>query len=92
MTPEEVEALVRRVASETLEAFKQEISFDDDGKPGEAGAFVDKRGAAKLLKCSVGTIDGFARSGRLKRHKVGAKAVRFQRSEVLALISRKRGN
>jgi len=90
MTAEEVESLVRRVASETLAVFKEEISFDGNNQPGEAaGEFVDKKGAAKILGCSVSSIEVFARSGKLKKHLVGAKAVRFLRSEVLGLISRK---
>jgi len=89
MTAEEVETLIQKVSAATLAAFKEEISFDSNNQPGEAGEFVNKKEAAKILGCSVSSIEVFARSGKLKKHLVGAKAVRFLRSEVLGLISRK---
>ncbi len=59
-----------------------------DEPPGQAGeAFVNKRQAARLLSCSVSTIDNHARAGSLTRHYVG-KAVRFDRQQVLALAKR----
>ena len=90
MTAEEVESLVRRVASETLAVFREEIALDEDGKPRDSGGeFVDKRGAAKLLKCSTGKVDMLAREGRLKKSFVG-RSVRFLRSDVLAIFDRKK--
>jgi excisionase family DNA binding protein len=57
--------------------------------PGEAGsAFVSKRQAAALLDCSISTIGNYARAGKLKRHYIGGKSVRFDRAEVLALAER----
>jgi hypothetical protein len=54
--------------------------------PGEAEqAFVSKKQAARLLACSPSTIDNHARSGKLTRHYVGKKSVRFERVQVLAL-------
>lgn len=92
MTADEIETLVKRVASETLAAFKEEISFDADGKPGEAGGeFVNVPQAAKILKCSNGTVHNLAREGRLKKHFVG-RSVRFSRADVLAIFSKKRNN
>lgn len=52
--------------------------------PGEAGQFISKRAAARLLDCCVSTIDNHARAGRLKRHYIG-RAVRFERVQVLGL-------
>jgi excisionase family DNA binding protein len=89
MTAEEVESLVRRVASETLAVFREEIALED-GKPRDAGGeFVDKRGAAKILKCSTGKVDMLAREGRLKKSFVG-RSVRFLRADVLAIFDRKK--
>lgn len=57
-----------------------------DDAPGEASpTYVDKRAAARLLDCSVSSIDNFRRSGKLKAHRIGRKAVRFLRADVLAL-------
>ena len=89
MDETEVEELIRKVSAATLAAFREEINLDENNQPREAGQFVDKKGAAKILGCSVSSIEQFARLGKLKKHLVGAKAVRFQRSEVLGLISRK---
>lgn len=59
-----------------------------DDTPGPAGqTFVNKKEAARLLSCSTGTVDNMARAGRLKRHYVGKKAVRFLRGDVLAIAS-----
>ena len=58
-----------------------------DDEPGEAGpTYVDKRAAARLLDCSVSSIDNFRRAGKLKAHKIGRKAVRFLRADVLAIM------
>ena len=90
MTEDEIEILIKRVASETLEAFKEQISFDSDGNPGDSlSEFVDVRGAAKILKCSGGTIHNLAKHGRLKKHYVG-KSVRFLRADVMGIFGRKR--
>jgi excisionase family DNA binding protein len=90
MDEAEIEALIQKVSAATLKAFREEIALDEDGKPRDSGGeFVDKRGAAKILKCSTGTVDGFARSGRLKKSFVG-RSVRFLRSDVLAILDRKK--
>jgi len=57
-----------------------------DTIPDEAAPpFVSKKEAARLLSCSPSSIDNFGRSGKLTRHYVGGKSVRFERSQVLAL-------
>jgi excisionase family DNA binding protein len=56
--------------------------------PNEAGpVYVSKREAARLIGISVSSIDNARRDGRLKAYKIGAKAVRFDRNEVLALAN-----
>ena len=58
-------------------------------KPTEAGqAFLSKKQAARLLSCSPSTIDNHARAGRLTRHYVGGKSVRFDRQQVLSLAQK----
>ena len=90
MDESEIEALMRKVSAATLAAFRQEISLDEDGKPRDSGGeYVDKRAAAKLLKCSTGKVDMLAREGRLKKSFVG-RSVRFLRSDVLAIFDRKK--
>lgn len=51
-------------------------------------AFVSKKQAARLLACSPSTIDNHARSGKLTRHYIGKKSVRFERVQVLALAQK----
>lgn len=45
---------------------------------------ISKTAAAKLLGCSTGTIDNYARSGDLKRFYVG-RSVRFYRDQVISM-------
>ena len=89
MDEAEIEALIRKVSAATLAAFKEEIALEDGRTRDAGGEYLDKRGAAKILKCSTGTVDGFARSGRLKKSFVG-RSVRFLRSDVLAILDRKK--
>lgn len=47
--------------------------------------YLTKKEAAKLLSCSVSTIDNYRRAGTLKRYNFGSSA-RFKRSELLQMI------
>lgn len=60
---------------------------DLDNEPGEASpAYISKKAAARLLGCSVSSIDNWRRAGHLPVHKLpGQKAVRFLKSDVLSL-------
>jgi len=53
---------------------------------GANSPYVTKKEAARILGCSQGTIDNFARAGRLKRHYLGKKNVLFEREQVLEII------
>jgi len=77
--------------SETFELLKriehllQKQPIDQENIPGQASPpYVSKREAARMLSCSQGTIDNFARAGKLKRSYLG-KSVRFERAQVLGL-------
>ena len=90
MDETEIETLIQKVSAATLAAFREEISLDEDGKPRDAGGeFLDVRGAAKLLRVSVGTVHNLAKNGRLKKSFVG-RQVRFLRADVLAIFDRKK--
>lgn len=51
----------------------------------EPDPYLNKKEAAKLLRCSVSTVDNYRRAGTLKRYNIGS-SVRFKRSELLEMI------
>ncbi len=51
----------------------------------EPDPYLNKKEAAKLLRCSVSTIDNYRRAGALKRYNFGS-SVRFKRLELLEMI------
>jgi len=86
----EIERLIQKVSASTLQAFKEQISFDADGKPGDAGSeFLTVQQTMKMLKVSMATVHNLAREGRLKKHHVGRQC-RFLRADVLAIFDRKK--
>ncbi len=89
LTKQDLEALVIDCVQACLKRhYATQHTTQRDEPPGQAGeAYVNKRQAARLLSCSVSTIDNFARAKQLTRHYIG-KAVRFDRQEVLSLARR----
>ena len=81
MDETEVENLVRRTAAATVEAMQKSATA---AAVGGNSPFLTKKEAADLLSCCTGTIDSWARAGRLNRHYFG-KNVRFERAQLLAL-------
>lgn len=89
LTVEDLRALFR----EELERHQQQRAARQDNEPGPAApTYVSKKEAARLLSCSPGTIDNMARAGRLARHYIGRKAVRFERQQVLEVLNQKNAN
>lgn len=89
LTKQDLEALVIDCVQVCLKRHTAQTPARRDDTPGEAGqAFVSKKQAARLLSCSPSTIDNHARAGRLTRHYVGGKSVRFDRLQVLALAQK----
>lgn len=80
MTEQELKILVRQSVSEGVEAA---LSRSQKNEP--EGNLLKKKDAARLLSCSTSTIDNLARAGKLTRHYVGKKAVRFDREQVLSM-------
>lgn len=83
----------RKIIQQELEQFHKSHAAQTpacrNDTPAEAGqAFVSKKQAARLLSCSPSTIDNHARAGRLARHYVGGKSVRFDRQQVLSLAQK----
>lgn len=80
MAETDLKNLLRQSVTEGVEAALARAKNAEAETP-----FVNKRQAARLLSCSPSTIDNLARAGKLTRHYVGKKGVRFTREEVLAL-------
>jgi excisionase family DNA binding protein len=57
-----------------------------DSEPIEAR--ITKKQAAALINCSVSTIDNARRAGKITAYRIGGKAVRFDKSEVLNLAKK----
>jgi excisionase family DNA binding protein len=84
------ERIIQKAAAATLQAFKEQISFDAEGQPGEAAnEFLTVQQTMKTLKVSMATVHNLAKSGRLKKHFVGRQC-RFLRADVLAIFDRKK--
>ena len=80
---------LRSIFREELERYHEQRAARQDDTPGPAGAsYVSKKEAARLLSCSAGTVDNLARAGRLTRHYIGKKAVRFSRAQVLEIAQK----
>ena len=78
---------VRNLLREELESF---FKTEKEAKqPEPQPEYITKKEAAKLLKCSIATIDNYRRNGKLKRYNHLGHIVRFKRSEVLAAIEGK---
>ena len=85
---EELSRIIEAAVNAALD--KRKVASLPDSNPDEAGpAYVSKQAAAKLIGCSVATVDNFRRAGKIKAHRLGNKAVRFDRSEILALLESK---
>ena len=88
---------VRNLLREELEIFFIQKEAEKETKqPEPQPEYITKKEAAKLLKCSIATIDNYRRNGKLKRYNHLGHIVRFKRSEVLAaiegkIINKKRG-
>lgn len=80
MTETELKNLVRQSVSEGVE-----VALSRAKQGAEESNMIKKRDAARLLSCSTSTIDNLCRSGKLTRHYVGKKAVRFDREQVLSM-------
>lgn len=87
-TKQDLEALVIDCVQVCLKHHAAQQPAQREDTPGpDGGAYVNKRQAARLLSCSVSTLDNFRRAGEIKAFYIG-KAVRFSREEVLALAKR----
>ncbi len=76
-----IEELLKGIQSAT----KKQDRFTDS-EPIEAR--ITKRQAAALINCSVSTIDNARRAGKITAYRIGGKAVRFEKSEVLNLAKK----
>jgi|GEM_PF-4485633 hypothetical protein len=58
--------------------------------PEETEILCDKRESAKLLNCSVSTIDAMRRNGTLEPIYIGGRkgAVRFRKSDLLKIVNK----
>ena len=84
---------VRNLLREELESFFIQKETEKETKqPEPQPEYITKKEAAKLLKCSIATIDNYRRNGKLKRYNHLGHLVRFKRSEVLAAIEGKNVN
>ena len=79
---------VQQLFRKELEEYFSKNPLTSMPKKSEPNDYVTKKEAAKLLSCSVSTIDNYRRSGKLNRYNVGS-AVRFKRAEIISIIEDK---
>lgn len=84
MTESELSALIRQSVSEAVE---DALTRAQQKEP--LGRLLNKHDAARLLSCSISTIDNLRRAGRLTPHRFGKKAARFDRDQVLSMAEQK---
>lgn len=80
MTEAEFRTLIRQSVTEGVEDAVSRLKGSE-----QEGNMLKKKDAARVLSCSTSTIDNMARAGRLTRHYVGKKSVRFDRAQVLSI-------
>ena len=78
---------VRQLFKEELENYFRDNPIIEE-KEQEQETYINKREAASILNCAVSTIDNYRRAGILKRYNLGS-AVRFKKSDVIALVEKK---
>lgn len=66
----------------------KKLAADTTVEQSAPAELLTKKQAAAMLALSASTIDNYARAGIIERIKLG-KAVRFRRSDVLALVNSK---
>lgn len=82
LTPDEV----RQIVVESVQFCLKNHKPIPNTAPEQAGAnYVTKKEAARLISVCIATIDNARRAGKIKAHRIGNRAVRFDRNEVLAL-------
>jgi excisionase family DNA binding protein len=83
---EDLRALIIESVNECLNAQTKKQHRFKDSEPIEAR--ITKKQAAALINCSVSTIDNARRAGKITAYRIGGKAVRFEKSEVLNLAKK----
>lgn len=86
MTPEDLENAVYRA----VERLRGDITTSAKKAAETPPEYVTKKEAARLLSCSVSTIDNYRRDGKIQKYNVGkgSGGVRFKRSEILELAKK----
>lgn len=87
-TEEQLQEIVQNAVANALAQVKSLQTPIESNTTADHAEFLTKKQAAKLLACSPSTIDNFRRSGKLTPVYLG-KTVRFKRSEILALATKK---
>lgn len=80
MTEQELKNLVRQSVSEGVE-----VALLRSKQNEQENDLLKKTDAARLLSCSTSTIETLARHGKLTKHYVGKRAVRYKRDQVLKI-------
>jgi len=74
MTPREIDELAAKVAEAVMARMVSNRPIDD--------GFIDKHEAAKILGCSIATIERWTASAEIPSHKIGGLR-RYRASELL---------
>lgn len=84
LEPDHFDALIVRAVQKAVEKeFEKERR---ERKAADVPELLNRKEAAAFLGVSASTIDGWAKAGRLAKHKAGVTC-RFQKSELLGLFS-----
>lgn len=86
---EELKDIISESVRAELKQFEHTIQRRLEGHESSGPEMlISKKGAAMLLGCSSGTVDNYARAGKLDRKYIGRgnRSVRFNRDQVLSLV------
>ncbi len=87
LTPQDFKDAMREVLQNIFVEMRTE-NPDIDLLNNEQTRYVTKKEAARLMKASVSWIDNMRRAGKLTPHRMGRKSIRFDRDELMGLLTR----
>lgn len=88
LSEEDLEGIFSKTIENMIPKYANLFNKKEDKKNNDE-IFYTKTESADFLGCSNSTVDRYAREGLLKRYKI-SRAVRFKKSDLIALIENRK--